>query len=66
MSVKEVMMRPVVQAQNRPPNQPPSWPERVAEVLRRIFLPGAEPELAPVPVVVPVPVRRPPVVRRLG
>jgi hypothetical protein len=61
-------MRLAALAQNRPPSEPPSWPERVADVLRRIFLPGAEPELqpVPVPVTIPVPVRRPPVVRRLG
>ena len=34
----------------------PSWPERVAEVLRRIFLPGeAPPEFRPAPVIVRAP-----------
>ncbi|HEV2125504.1 MAG TPA: hypothetical protein VGW38_22360 [Chloroflexota bacterium] len=36
-----------------------SWPERVLEVLKRIFIPEPEPALVPVPVVV-----RPGVVRR--
>jgi hypothetical protein len=30
----------------------PSWPERVWEVLRRIFVPDRQPVLVPVPVVV--------------
>jgi hypothetical protein len=36
----------------------PSWPEKVADILRRIFVPGArnpEPAYVPVPVYVPRP-----------
>ncbi|MGH2353910.1 MAG: hypothetical protein ACRDJN_20075 [Chloroflexota bacterium] len=37
----------------RPQTNQPSWPERVADILRRIFVPGAQqPEPVPVPVVV--------------
>jgi hypothetical protein len=43
------------------PKDGQSWPERVADILRRIFVPGGEPQLVPVPVPVPVHV---PVVRR--
>jgi hypothetical protein len=39
----------------------PSWPEKVAELLRRIFVPGTQPE----PVLVPVYVPRPGVRRRV-
>jgi hypothetical protein len=51
---------------SRPPrdDDEPSWPEKaaekVAEILRRIFIPGAQPE----PVLVPVYVPRPGVRRR--
>jgi hypothetical protein len=57
-------MRPVVQSETRPPNEQPSWPERVAEVLRRILVPGSAPALQPVPVRVPPATPRLPVGRR--
>lgn len=46
--------------QSRSERDEPSWPEKIADVLRRIFLPGSqEPELVPVRVEVPrYPVRR--------
>ena len=47
-------------AQSRSERDEPSWPAKIADVLRRIFLPGSqEPELVPVRVDVPrFPVRR--------
>jgi hypothetical protein len=45
----------------RPEGQEPSWPEKVAEILRRIFVPGSR---RPEPVLVPVYVPRPGVRRR--
>jgi|GEM_PF-5289262 hypothetical protein len=47
--------RPKDPAERRPLPKP-SWPERAAEILRRIFFPEPRPE--PVPVMVPVPGRR--------
>lgn len=46
--------------QSRAGRDEPSWPEKIADVLRRILLPGSqEPQLVPVRVDVPrFPVRR--------
>jgi hypothetical protein len=45
----------------RPEGEEPSWPDKVIDVLRRIFVPGSR---RPEPVFVPVYVPRPGVRRR--